>query len=336
MDISDAVPADRQSTNDPAPPASSAEPSKDAVAVPSTSSLANSPEHDKGTKKKTSAKTPKESSKKQKKKNKKSVPAEEGSSESATNDDVSSSGSDTSSSESSDEDVRRKQKSKRHSNSKKKKTRVAARSHGKKTKSSSKRIPSNTDLSSDTESDSSNDSDDEDDINGGNNGLTQVSMTPRQMQLFHQWKRTNSLSVGNNGSPFYIPPPRPGELGLGTSGDGNLDGNPLFGRRARQPPLPSKNAKRSKLDYRRVDQVWDSSIHNYKLQDTTETISDTQYDGYVLQVRRTFDWEGKYKATFVDIKSKILRECLQDVIGSIKGVSLVDETPKLDPNMLFL
>jgi hypothetical protein len=53
-------------------------------------------------------------------------------------------------------------------------------------------------------------------------------------------------------------------------------------------------------------------------------------------VRRTFDWEGKYKATVVDIKSKQLREVLRDVIGNIKGVSLVEETPKLDPNMLFL
>jgi hypothetical protein len=38
----------------------------------------------------------------------------------------------------------------------------------------------------------------------------------------------------------------------------------------------------------------------------------------------------------VDIKSKALRECLQSVIGNPKGISLVDETPKLDPNILFL
>lgn len=94
--------------------------------------------------------------------------------------------------------------------------------------------------------------------------------------------------------------------------------------------------KSKKIDFKRVDQVWDNTIHNFKLQATAESNGETKYDGFCFHVRRTFDWEGKYKATMVDIKSKPLRECLQDVIGNIKGVSLVDETPKLDPNILFL
>lgn len=97
-----------------------------------------------------------------------------------------------------------------------------------------------------------------------------------------------------------------------------------------------RNAKARRLEFKRVDQVWDSQIHNYKLQDTAETINNSQYDEYIFHVRRTFDWEGKYKATIIDIKSKELREALQDVIGNVKGVSLVDETPKVDPKMLFL
>ncbi|KAL1836360.1 hypothetical protein VTJ49DRAFT_5252 [Mycothermus thermophilus] len=102
-------------------------------------------------------------------------------------------------------------------------------------------------------------------------------------------------------------------------------------------PKDKKKPKRAtKLDFKRVDQVWDDSIHNYKLQDTAERTVDAQYDEFLFHVRRTFDWEGKYKTTIVDIKSKLLRECLQDVIGDIKGISLVDDTPKLDPNMLFL
>lgn len=94
--------------------------------------------------------------------------------------------------------------------------------------------------------------------------------------------------------------------------------------------------KSKKIDFKRVDQVWDNTIHNFKLQATAESNGEAKYDGFCFHVRRTFDWEGKYKATMVDIKSKPLRECLQDVIGNIKGVSLVDETPKLDPNILFL
>ncbi|KAI1463822.1 uncharacterized protein F4812DRAFT_232336 [Daldinia caldariorum] len=113
------------------------------------------------------------------------------------------------------------------------------------------------------------------------------------------------------------------------------------GRSSTNKASKSKSARDGKpvvqrLEFKRVDQVWDSQIHNYKLQDTAVGASNSQYDEYLFHVRRTFDWEGKYKTTIVDIKSKQLREGLRDVIGNVKGVSLVEETPKLDPKMLFL
>ncbi|KAI5457132.1 hypothetical protein BGZ63DRAFT_365701 [Mariannaea sp. PMI_226] len=91
-----------------------------------------------------------------------------------------------------------------------------------------------------------------------------------------------------------------------------------------------------KLEFKRVDWVWDDTIHQHRLQDTAESSQDSQYDSFIFHVRRVFDWDGKYRATYVDIKSKLLRECLQDVIGDVVGVSLVEETPKLEPNFLFL
>lgn len=97
-----------------------------------------------------------------------------------------------------------------------------------------------------------------------------------------------------------------------------------------------KRKKGMRAEYKRVDWVWDTSMYTFKLQDTAETTSDSHYNDYIFHVRRTFDCDGKYRATFVDIRSKLLRECLQDVIGNVRGVSLVDGTPKLDPNLLFL
>lgn len=139
-----------------------------------------------------------------------------------------------------------------------------------------------------------------------------------------------------------------GDLGDGDDDeDEDEDDNPVGIRRQRTGDSGTGNKQRDggstdqggkskKIDFKRVDQVWDNTIHNFKLQATAESNSEAKYDGFCFHVRRTFDWEGKYKATMVDIKSKALRECLQDVIGNIKGVSLVDETPKLDPNILFL
>ena len=170
-------------------------------------------------------------------------------------------------------------------------------------------------------------------------------------------------SVGQpmNMTPAYIPPPQSppagtsrvnlgGRGGLATRGSrgghglgrGSLRGlsNTILDGQDNMNDLQhhksSKSAKSKSLTFKRVDQVWDNKIHNYKLQDTAEEPADAEYEGYVFHVRRTFDWEGKYKQTVIDIKSKVLRDALQEVMGNIKGVSLVEDVPKLDPNLLFL
>ncbi len=51
----------------------------------------------------------------------------------------------------------------------------------------------------------------------------------------------------------------------------------------------------SKLEFKRVDYLWDSTIHNYKLTDTAKDEESSEYDQYLFNVKRTFDWEGKYK-----------------------------------------
>ncbi|EKG14050.1 ATPase AAA+ type core [Macrophomina phaseolina MS6] len=98
----------------------------------------------------------------------------------------------------------------------------------------------------------------------------------------------------------------------------------------------SASGKRgSTLEFKRVDELWDSKIHNYKLTESAEDPAD-EFDTYIFTVRRRFDWENKYKNTVVDIKSKLLKEALQEVMKDVKGVSLVEEQPSIDPNMLFL
>ncbi|KAJ9608834.1 hypothetical protein H2200_006605 [Cladophialophora chaetospira] len=104
-----------------------------------------------------------------------------------------------------------------------------------------------------------------------------------------------------------------------------------------KPKKKEKKPKRaSKVAYKRVDQLWDQSIHNFKLTETVKETGDAVWDQYIFTVRRRFDWEHKYLATIVDIKSEPLKECLQHVMSGVKGISLVEDTPHLDPNMLFL
>ncbi|KAI9807435.1 MAG: hypothetical protein M1833_000180 [Piccolia ochrophora] len=108
-------------------------------------------------------------------------------------------------------------------------------------------------------------------------------------------------------------------------------------RRSKAEDADTKHRKRgSKLEFKRVDQLWDRSIHNFKLTETAEDKDAVGYDQYIFTVRRNFDWENKYTDTVVDIKSKTLKEALNEVMDGIKGISLVEETPSMDPNMLFL
>ncbi|KAH8724953.1 hypothetical protein GQ44DRAFT_617120 [Phaeosphaeriaceae sp. PMI808] len=48
---------------------------------------------------------------------------------------------------------------------------------------------------------------------------------------------------------------------------------------------------------------------------------------YVFTVRRSFDTDGRFKDTYVDIKSRALCEALQELLEHGKDMSLVGETP---------
>ncbi|KAK9855297.1 hypothetical protein MYU51_002701 [Penicillium brevicompactum] len=97
-----------------------------------------------------------------------------------------------------------------------------------------------------------------------------------------------------------------------------------------------KKKPASKVAYKRVDQLWDTTIHKYKLTETVDDPDADEWDQYIFNVRRKFNWENKYIETVVDIKSKHLRDALSKIMDGVKGVSLVQEPAVVDPNMLFL
>ena len=87
--------------------------------------------------------------------------------------------------------------------------------------------------------------------------------------------------------------------------------------------------------FKRVDELWDTTIHNYKLKESAEE-DDSEFAEFAFLVKRTFDWENKYRDTDVVIKSKVLRTALQGVMKDCKCVSLEVDEPKVDPKILFL
>jgi hypothetical protein len=97
----------------------------------------------------------------------------------------------------------------------------------------------------------------------------------------------------------------------------------------------SKKGKDDGLQFKRVDHLWDASIHNWKIKESAAD-DDSEFAEYAFLIRRCFDWENKYSRTEVDIKSKPLRTVLAEVMKECKSVSLEAEEPIVDPNTLFL
>jgi hypothetical protein len=90
---------------------------------------------------------------------------------------------------------------------------------------------------------------------------------------------------------------------------------------------PEKPKKKNALEFKRVDQVWDSKIRDYKYTESAEEKKD-EFDS-VFTVRRRFGWDNKYLETLVDIKSKLLRGSLQEVFKECKSISLVEDKPSV-------
>ncbi|KAL9074861.1 MAG: hypothetical protein Q9161_001999 [Pseudevernia consocians] len=125
-----------------------------------------------------------------------------------------------------------------------------------------------------------------------------------------------------------------GRVGRGSIGEAVSISGELGKTSAKAKGKPGKRG--SKVDFVRVDRIWDSNRHNYVLKATAEDPDLGEYDQFAFHVRRIFDWENKYINTVLDIKSKALKEALKDVMDEVKGVSFAEETPVIDPNMIFL
>lgn len=92
-------------------------------------------------------------------------------------------------------------------------------------------------------------------------------------------------------------------------------------------------AKKNVMEFKRLDQVWDSTLRDYKFKESTEEVKD-EFD-CVFTVRRRFNWEDKYVGTWIDIKSKTLRNALQIIYKDCRSISLVEDKPSIHPHMLF-
>ncbi|KAI5785369.1 P-loop containing nucleoside triphosphate hydrolase protein [Pyronema domesticum] len=93
----------------------------------------------------------------------------------------------------------------------------------------------------------------------------------------------------------------------------------------------------SKLEYKRMDELYNKERHDYYLTDTTtdKKSSDDVWEEYSFIVRRTFNWKNEYQKTMIDIKSEELVSVLRKVMRDVRMINLSVDKPVLEPNLLF-
>lgn len=247
-------------------------------------------------------------------------------SESSDSSDSDEDNSDTCSSSSSDDDSRKKKKSKSS------KARFGSKKNkdSKKSKSKSKSKPEKTRTSRqvkyETEDDSSNSSEGSSDDSSSIDTSTLVkhkswlkSSKGRGKLLKELLKRASKKDLDDDGRSSR-------------SSRSSKSQKSKSNKKGKESTKPSS----SKLKYKRLDEIWDEILYDYRLKETSDKKKADEWDKYVFTVRRKFDIENHYVNTVVDIRSKYLIDCLKIVMEDVQGVSLVEKTPKLMPNMLFL
>jgi hypothetical protein len=138
--------------------------------------------------------------------------------------------------------------------------------------------------------------------------------------------------------------------------------------------LGTPKVRASKLEYKRLDHLYSKNNHDFYLTESTKSPGDKDdaWEEYIFVVRRRFgtyasfpflgcktnrsaDWQNKYQATTVDIKSSEIIDVLREILKDVRGVSLHEDKPsvrsaapsypfsvltavqyaQIDPNLLF-
>ncbi|KDQ08103.1 hypothetical protein BOTBODRAFT_139298 [Botryobasidium botryosum FD-172 SS1] len=93
----------------------------------------------------------------------------------------------------------------------------------------------------------------------------------------------------------------------------------------------------SRLEYKHVDEVYDSSVGDYVLRDAAPRLRkrDKAYAALSFTINRKFDYEDKNPVTTVDIRSAALAAVGKAIIGNFNGLSWHVTPVQVDPQVFL-
>lgn len=143
-------------------------------------------------------------------------------------------------------------------------------------------------------------------------------------------------SMHSNGVVVISDPQDPTRLGHPATRNGMPD--------EEEDPNSPPRVRASKLEYKRLDELYNKNIHDFYLAESSQKASakEDKWEEYIFIIRRRFgmfltgnrtlllsvesatdwpDWQNKFQKTFVDIKSVELRTVLREVLKDVQYVA---------------
>ncbi|KAJ5340225.1 hypothetical protein N7541_009349 [Penicillium brevicompactum] len=88
--------------------------------------------------------------------------------------------------------------------------------------------------------------------------------------------------------------------------------------------------------YTKVVETWDKEAYKYKIAEPLETSSGLDdYAKYAFVVRERVERNSEEVTQYIDIKSEGLCDILREVLHDIKAISLMEDKPSIEQNVLF-
>ncbi|KAF8850015.1 P-loop containing nucleoside triphosphate hydrolase protein [Acephala macrosclerotiorum] len=110
------------------------------------------------------------------------------------------------------------------------------------------------------------------------------------------------------------------------------------------PPPPAKpsgesvqpKARASKLEFKTVNEVWDEKAYKYTIEESPKSVNEAnELNQYVFVVRARIDKKTSANTVYIDIKSECLRDVLRTVLKGVHGISVKEDKPSVEQNLLY-
>ncbi|KZF22636.1 hypothetical protein L228DRAFT_131240 [Xylona heveae TC161] len=104
---------------------------------------------------------------------------------------------------------------------------------------------------------------------------------------------------------------------------------------ATQLANPTEKARASVPEFKKVSETWNEQSYKYEIVESRTVKDQESHDEYIFLVRERVDRRSQEVTSYIDVKSEWLRDILRELLHHVKAVSLMEDRPSIEQNILF-